>query len=118
MARRGHQQGARGHACRAEHGARRREALGQMRVQALDEDYRLINEQAHRQGQAAKRHDVHRLAGRPQADDRSEQRERERGDDNERAAEIAQKQQHHEPRQEGAQQAFGHEVPYGRHHVL
>ena len=73
-----------------EHAARDRRAARQVRVDVLDRDRRFVDEDADGQRQAAERHDVDRLAGAPQRDDRGEQRERNRDDDDRGAAPVAQ----------------------------
>ena len=47
----------------------------ELRVDVLDLDGRLVDQDADRQGQAAQRHQVDRLPGQPQGDDRAQQGE-------------------------------------------
>ena len=96
--------------------ARDRRAARQVRVDVLDRDRRLVDEDADGQRQAAERHDVDRLPGAPQRDDRRQQRERNRDDDDRRAAPVAQEQQHHQAGQQRAEHRLAqHGLERGRH---
>ena len=66
----------------------------------------VVHEDADRQGHAAQRHDVERLAQRPQHDDRHEDRQRDRRGDDERAAPRAEEEQDHQGRQAGGDGAL------------
>ena len=73
--------------------------LAHLRVDVLDLDGRLIDQDADRQGQAAERHQVDRLAGQPQGDQGRDQGQRDVQHDDDHAAPVAQEQQHHQPDQ-------------------
>ncbi len=88
-------------------GRLQRLAHGQVGVDILDHDGRVIHENADRQGQPPQGHEIHRLADRMQADDGGEDRERDRRRDDDRGPPGAEKQQHDEPGQGG-----------GSHHLL
>ncbi len=91
-------------------------AARQVRVDVLDRDRRFVDEDADGERQAAERHDVDRLAGAPQRDDRREQRERNRDDDDRGAAPVAQEQQHHQAGQQRAEHRLAqHGLERGRH---
>ena len=74
-----------------------------MRVDVLDRDRRLVDQDADRQRQPAERHQVDRLPGDPEREQRGEQRERDVEHDDERAPPVAQEQQHHQPGEDRAE---------------
>ena len=81
-------------------------ALLQMVVDVFDGDRCVVDENADRERQPAKRHDVEGLADRRQHDDRAQDRERNRDGDDDRRAPTAQKQQDHHAGQERGDDAF------------
>ena len=91
---------------RVERGARERFAARQVRVDVLDGDGRLVDEDADGQRQPAERHDVDRLPGDPQREQGRGDGERDVEHDDDGAAPVAQEQQHHQPRQHRAERPF------------
>ena len=89
-----------------ENRARFRHARGQMRMDILDLHGGFVDEDAHRKRQSPERHDIDGLAGHPQADHGGEDRERNRDDDDERAAKIPEENQHHQTGQKRAEKRF------------
>jgi hypothetical protein len=73
-------------------------------VDILDRDGRLVDEDPDRQRQSAERHEIDRLAQQPEPDDRRQQGDRDGDDDDQRAAQVPQKEQHHQPGQERSEQ--------------
>ena len=74
---------------------------------------RFIHQDANGERQPAERHDVDRLPGQPQPDQRREQRKWNCHHDNQCAPQVAQKEQHHQARQDCAERAF-HSQPANR----
>ncbi len=91
-------------------GAGARDAGQHLRVDVLDRDRRLVHQNADRERQTAERHDVDRLAGGPQQDHRAQQGERNVHDDDQRAAPVAQEDQHHQAGEHRAEQSFRHQA--------
>ena len=87
-----------------------------LHVRVLDRHRRLVDQDADRQRHAAQRHDVDRVARRPQPDQRPQERQRDVGHDDEHAPQIAQEQQDHQPGQARADQPFGGHALDRRHH--
>ena len=85
-----------------------------LRVDVLDLDGRLVDEDADGQGQPAERHQVDRLAGEPEGDDGPAEGERDVQDDDDDAPPVAEEDEHHEPGQDGPEDALGGEA---RHRV-
>ena len=84
-----------------------------LRVDVLDLDRRLIDQDADRQRQAAERHQVDRLPGRPQGHHGPHQGQRDVEHDHDHAPPVAQEQQHHQARQHRAEQPLGADAPHG-----
>ena len=85
------------------HGAGHRRRVLHLRVDVLDLDRRLVDQDADRQRQAAQRHDVDRVARQVQDDDRPQERQRDVEHDDDHGPQVAQEQQDHQPGQPGAQ---------------
>ena len=94
-------------------GARPRNAGQHLAVDVFDFDGGLVYQHADGQRQAAEGHDVDGLAGGPQQDDGGEQGERDVQDDDQGAAPVAQKDEHHQAGESRAQQAFGDQAAQG-----
>ena len=101
-----HRQQARGDrfASRAIDRLAQRLSPGEVDVDILDRDGRLVDEDPDRQRQPAQRHEVDRFAQQPEPDDRCQQGDRDGDDDDQCAAQVAQEEQHHQPRQKCAKQ--------------
>src|SRR4029077_12662002 len=76
-------------------------------------DCRLVDQYADGQCQTAQGHDVDRLTGYPQRRHRHQDRERDIQHHDERAAPIAQKQQHHQACEHDAESALDEQAPNG-----
>ena len=74
-----------------------------LRVDVLDLDGRLVDQDADRQGKAAQRHDVDRVAGEVEHDDRAQERQRDIQHDDDHGPQVAEEQEHHESGQPSAQ---------------
>ena len=102
-------------------GVQRRAADGtaphQVRVDVLDANRRLVHQDAHGQRQPAQSHDVDGLPGQPQGQHRAHQRKRNVDDDDQGAAPVPQKQQHHQARQHRAQRPFQRQTADGARDV-
>ncbi len=85
-----------------------------LHVDVLDGHRRLVDQHADGQGQAAQRHDVDRVAGQPQRQQRAEQGHRDVEDHHDHAAPVAQEQQDHQAGQRGADQALRAHAADGR----
>jgi hypothetical protein len=85
-----------GFAGRVDDGAGAAEAFGHVGMDVFDFDGGFIDEHADGEGEAAEGHDIQGLAKGPEADDRSEQRDGDGGDDDETAAPVAQEEQDHQ----------------------
>ena len=83
------------------------------RVDVLDLDGGLVHQHADGEREAAEGHDVDGLAGGPEQDHGAEQGERDVEDDDQRAAPVAQEDQHHEAGEGRAEQAFDHQAADG-----
>ncbi len=81
-------------------------ALFEMIGDALDRHRPLVDQDADRETEAAQRHDVERVAGGAQEDDRKQHGERDRGRDDQRRAPRAQEEQDHQRGQHGGDHAF------------
>ena len=79
---------------------------GDVAVDVLHLDGRVVHEDAHGQGHAAQRHGVERVAHRPQDDHRGQDRQRDRGGDDQRAPPRAQEQEDHQGRQPRGDRPF------------
>ncbi len=80
-------------------------------MDVLDLDRSVVDQHPDRQSQAAQRHDVEGLAGNFEQDDRGQDRKRDRGDDDQRAARRAQEHQHHQCDQEGRDRRLAYHLP-------
>jgi len=87
-----------------EHGAGDGGLNLQLAMDRLDRDGGLVDQDADRQGEAAERHHIDGLAGRPQPNHCAQQRERDGDHDNGGAAPVLEKQQHHQAGQARANQ--------------
>ena len=74
-----------------------------LRMDVLDLDGRLVDQDADRQGKTAQRHDVDRVAGEVQHDDRAQERQRDIEHHDDDGPQIAQEQEHHQSGQPRAQ---------------
>ena len=80
--------------------------IAEVAVDVFDLHRGVVHQDADRQGHAAQRHGVERLAQRPQHDDRREDRQRDRDGDDQRAPPRAEEQQDHQRRQPGRDRPF------------
>ena len=71
-------------------------------------DRGIVHQDADRQRQSAQRHDVDGLPQRAQDDDGSQNRERNRNGDDQRAAPASKEQENHHGREAGSDQGFPH----------
>ncbi len=85
-------------------------------MDVLDLDGGVVDEDAHRQREAAEGHHVERLPDGAEDGQRGQDRERDRGDDHERAAPAAEEEQDHEARQEGRDRSLGQHAGDGGAH--
>ena len=76
----------------------------QVALDVLDGDDRVVDQDADRQREAAERHQVERLAEHVQRQDRRQDRQRDGERDDQRAAPVAEEQQHHRGGQAGGDQ--------------
>ena len=93
-----------------------RRSVLHLRVDVLERDGRLVDEDADGQGQAAEGHDVDGVARHPQSQQRTEQRHGDVEDHDDHAAPVAQEQQDHQPGQRGADGAFRGDAADRFHH--
>ena len=84
-------------------------------MDVLDDDGRLIDQDADRQSQSAKRHQVDRLPGHPQRYHRCQDRQRDIHHHDQSAAPIAQEEQDHQSREHRAEQALLDQAQDGAH---
>ena len=75
-------------------------------MNVLDLDRRLVDQNPDGQREPAQGHDVDRIAGQIEDNDRPQERQRDVQDNDDHRPEVAQEQQHHESRQAGAQGPF------------
>ena len=94
--------------------ARARETPGSMLgVDVLDLDGGFVHQDADGERESAERHDVDGLPGGPQQNHRAQQRERNVEHDDQRAAPVAQEDQHHQAGERRAEQPFHHQPADG-----
>ncbi len=77
-----------------------------MPVNILDGDCGIVDQDADRKSQAAKRHRIHRLSQRAEHDDGTQNRQRNRNGNDQSASPAAKKQQDHQRRQTGCNDTF------------
>ena len=82
-------------------------------MNVLDLDGGLVDEHSHGERQPAQRHDVDGLARGPQENHGGEQGKRDIGDDDERAAPVAEEDQHHQTSQSRAEQSLDNQAADG-----
>ena len=91
--------------------------LAQLDVDVLDLDGGLVHENADRQGQATQRHQIDRMPADPQAHNRRHEGQGNVHDDDQRAPHVAEKDQHHQARQQGPQCAFVEQALHRPSHI-
>ena len=99
------------------HGAPALLPLAQVRVNILDRHRGFVDEDADRERQTTKSHDVHGLAHEAQADKRGKKREGDGQNHDERGAPIPQEQEHHQRGEQRSQDALGGEAANGVEHI-
>ena len=77
---------------------------------------RLVDQNPDRQRQSAKRHQIDRLAGQPQRDDRTADRQRDIQHDHQSAPPIAKEHQDHQSDQDRADGSLAHDASDGSGH--
>ena len=82
-------------------------------MDVLDLDGGLVHQDADGQGQAAESHDVDGLTGSPQQDHGAQQGKRNIEDHDQRAAPVAQEDQHHEAGESRAEQTLHYQTADG-----
>jgi hypothetical protein len=88
-----------------------RSAEMQVAFDVLDRHDRLVDEDAHRQREAAERHQVERLAHGLEQQDRRQDRQRDRQRDDQRGSPVAEEQQHHRGRERRGDQRLADHAP-------
>ena len=91
--------------------------MRKVRMDVFNANGRFVHQDAHRQGQAAQRHDVDALMRQRKRQHGPHERKRNVDHDNQGAPPIAQKQQNHHPSQQRAQGAFQRQSRNGARHV-
>ena len=84
-----------------------------LRVNVLDLHGRFVHQNADGEGESAERHDVDGLTGGPQEDHGAQQGKRNVEDDDQRAAPVAQEDQHHQAGERRAQQTLHYQTADG-----